>query len=543
MNRFTTRSRIATALLAGALLVTGCASADSDDDRDADGTSSGSSGLSKEEIYTAGVVGVADDEGEPKRGGTLTLADYSEARSLDPTKTIPNGAAGGNALAAVYDVLMRYDQTSDSFEPHLAESLTTEDDVTWTLTLRDGVTFSDGAPVDAAAVVGSLGYYMANAGYNTLLLATNIKDMRPEGDATVVFTLNQPWKTFPNMLASGPGMVMAPSAYAGGPEAFEPVGAGPFVLDSYQPAEELVLAANPDYWGGAPNLDELRFVWLGSDDARLESLADGTVDAANIRAPQTVEKARNDGFGGIMAPSGLAAMFWLNNREGRAASDVRVRQAINHAIDPAVYAERVNGGAGLPGRNIYSPSAPYYADVETSDHDLEKAKSLLAEAKADGYDGTLTYIGQSDQASQTGAVTIQAMLEAAGFTVKTDLLRNIADQTQRIYVTHDYDLAVSAMSIPDEDPYSRLATNLVGASPQNPSGYANPEMDELIAELQGADGDEATALLTRINELWQETVPGVAMGAGAFFQPWNDDVHGITSTSETLMLFGDAWKG
>ena len=536
-NRITTRGRVAVALLATTLLAAGCAGADGGEEESGNGT------LSKEEIYTAGVVGTSGDEGEPKAGGTLTLADYSEARSLDPTKTIPNGAAGGNALAAVYDVLMRYDQPSSSFEPWLAKSLTTEDDITWTLELREDVAFSDGTPLDAAAVVGSIGYYMKNAGYNTLLLATNIKDMRPDGNTKVVFTLNRPWITFPNMLASGPGMVMAPAAYRGGPEKFTPIGAGPFVMDEYKPAEELVLSANPDYWNGKPSLDEVRFVWLGSDDDRLSSLTDGTVDVANIRAPQTLEKARTDGFAGIMAPSGLGGLYWLNNREGRAASDVRVRQAINYAIDPEVVAERVNGGAGLPGRNIYSPSAPYFSEVETADFDAAKAKSLLAEAKADGYDGKLTYIGQSDQASQTQAVTVEAMLEAVGFEVQTDLLRNIADQTQRIYVTHDYDIAVSAMSVPDEDPYSRLATNLNSQSPQNPSGYADPEMDRLIAELQGASGDEATDLLKQINELWQETVPGVAMGAGAFFVPWNDDVHGITSTSETLLLLGGAWKG
>lgn len=533
-NRIATRSRVVTAFLATALLVSGCAGSGSDDED--------SSALTKEEIYAAGVVGVDGDPGDPVQGGTLTLADYSEARSLDPTKTIANGAAGGNALAAVYDVLMRYDQPTNTFQPQLAESLTTEDNQTWTLKLRKDAQFSDGTPVNAMAVVTSLGYYMQNAGYNTLLLATNIKDMKPQDDLTVVFTLNQPWITFPNMLASGPGMIMAPAAYAKGADKFTPIGAGPFVLDEYKPAEEMVLTANPNYWGGAPHLEAVRFVWLGSDDDRLTSLADGTIDVANIRASQTVEKARKDGFAGLMVPNGLGTMYWLNNREGRAASDVRVRQAINFAIDPNVISERVNGGAGLPGRNIYSPSAPYFEDIDTADYDLDKAKELVAAAKADGFDGKLTYIGQSDQASQTQAVTVSAMLEAAGFEVKTDLLRNIADQTQRIYVTHDYDIAVSAMSIPDEDPYSRLATNLNSQSPQNPSGYANPDMDALIGQLQNAEGDAATDLLTQINELWQETIPGVAIGAGSFFIPWTDSVHGVSSTSETLLLLGDAWK-
>ncbi|MCR6031207.1 ABC transporter substrate-binding protein [Nocardioides sp. zg-579] len=524
--------------MATALLAAGCAGSGGTDEENG-GEEPRS--LSKEEIYTAGLVG-EKDSGDPTEGGTLTLADYSEARSLDPTKTIPNGAAGGNALAAVYDVLVRYDQPSNSFQPWLAKSLTSQDDTTWTLKLREGVTFSDGSPLDSAAVVGSLAYYMENAGYNTLLLATNIKDMRPEGDDTVVFTLQKPWSTFPNMLASGPGMIIAPAAYENGPDAFEPIGAGPFVLDEYKPAEELLLTANPDYWNGEPPLEAVRFVWLASDDDRLSSLADGTVDITNIRAPQTVEKARKDGFSGLMVPNGLGSIYWLNNREGRPASDVRVRQAINYAIDPQVIADRVNGGAGLPGRNIYSPSAPYFSEIETADFDPEKAKALLEEAKADGYDGKLTYIGQSDQASQTQAVTAEGMLEAVGFDVETDLLRNIADQTERIYVTHDYDIAVAAMSVPDEDPYSRLATNLVSQSPQNPSGYANPEMDALIDQLQSASGEEATDLLEQINQLWQETVPGVAMGAGAFFIPWNGDVHGVQATSETLLLLGDAWK-
>lgn len=532
-NRITTRSRVVTAFLATALLVSGCGGSGGDDTSD-------SSGLDKDEIYVAGVVGDDSDAGEPVEGGTLTIADYSEARSLDPTTTIPFGAAGGNALAQIYDTLMRYDQPSDSFVPQMAESLETEDNITWTLTLRDGVTFSDGTPVDGMAVVSSLGYYMQNQGFNILLLATNIKSMVPNGNQ-VVFTLNQPWATFPNMLASGPGMVMAPAAYAKGKEKFTPIGAGPFVLDEYKPAEELVLTANPDYWGGKPNLDAVRFVWLASDDDRLTSLADGSVDIANVRAPQVVEKARKDGFGGIMIPSGLGTVYWINNREGYPGADVRVRQAINYAIDPEVVAERVNGGAGLPGRNIFSPSAPYFTDVETADYDLDKAKELLAEAKADGYDGKITYLGQSDQASQTQAVTVQAMLEAAGFEVETELLRNVADQTARIYATHDYDLVVAALSIPDEDPFGRLAA-LSSASPQNAPGYANPDMDALLAQLQGAQGEEATDILAQINELWQETIPGVAMGAGAFFYPWTDQVHGVSYSSEALLLLGDAWK-
>lgn len=536
-NRITTRSRVAVALLTSAMLVAGCGSSGGD-------TKTDGSSMSKDEIYQAGVVGPKDDAGTPKDGGTLTVADYSEARSLDPTKTIPNGAAGGNALAAVYDVLIRYDEAAGAFEPWLAESLTSNaDNTVWTLKLRDGVTFSDGSPLNAAAVLGSIGYYMKNAGFNTLVLAQNIKDMKPQGDDTVVFTMNAPWTSFPSVMAGGAGMIMAPAAYQN-PEKFEPIGAGPFTLESYKPSEELVLKAKPDYWKGKPHLDKLRFVWLGSDEAKMQSLEGGSVDIANIRAPKAVEQARKDGYAGVMLPSGLSTVFWINNREDRAGHDVRVRKAINAAIDPKVYMARTAGeGVGLPSRNIYAPTSRFYADIDTAGYDPELAKKLLDEAKADGYDGTLTYIGQSDPASQAGAVAVKAMLEKVGFEVKTEGLTNVADQIQRIYVTHDYDLVVAAQSLSDELLYSRLSTGEYSTSPQNPSGYANPEMDKLIDELRGADEERTKEIAHEVDKLWQETIPGVAMAAGAFFYPWTDQVHGVVPSTEQLLLFGEAWKG
>lgn len=536
-NRITTRSRVAVALLTSAMLVAGCGSSGGD-------TKTDGSSMSKDEIYQAGVVGPKDDAGTPKDSGTLTVADYSEARSLDPTKTIPNGAAGGNALAAVYDVLIRYDEAAGAFEPWLAESLTSNaDNTVWTLKLRDGVTFSDGSPLNAAAVLGSIGYYMKNAGFNTLVLAQNIKDMKPQGDDTVVFTMNAPWTSFPSVMAGGAGMIMAPAAYQN-PEKFEPIGAGPFTLESYKPSEELVLKAKPDYWKGKPHLDKLRFVWLGSDEAKMQSLEGGSVDIANIRAPKAVEQARKDGYAGVMLPSGLSTVFWINNREDRAGHDVRVRKAINAAIDPKVYMARTAGeGVGLPSRNIYAPTSRFYADIDTAGYDPELAKKLLDEAKADGYDGTLTYIGQSDPASQAGAVAVKAMLEKVGFEVKTEGLTNVADQIQRIYVTHDYDLVVAAQSLSDELLYSRLSTGEYSTSPQNPSGYANPEMDKLIDELRGADEERTKEIAHEVDKLWQETIPGVAMAAGAFFYPWTDQVHGVVPSTEQLLLFGEAWKG
>ncbi|CAM3523006.1 ABC transporter substrate-binding protein [Nocardioides dubius] len=537
--RSTTPTRFGALLLASTLLVAGCADSGGKDDKDAD-KDAGSS-MSKDEIWSAGVFG-EESPGQPKAGGVLTVADYGEPRSLDPTVTIPNGAVGASAMAAIYDLLVRWDNEAGEYVPQLAESLSSEDDVTWTLKLRKGATFSDGTPVNAAAVMGSIGYYMQNQGFNVLILATNLKEMKPVDELTVDFVMNAPYASFPAMLATGPGMVLAPAAIKGGPKKFTPIGAGPFVFDSYKPSEELVLTRNDAYFGEKAHLDGLRFVWPSSDAARIDALKNGDVDQVSVRTPQIVEEARTDGVHGALSPVGLGNMIQINHREGRPGADLRIRQAMSLAIDPQAYLDRTADGHGIASRNIYSPSAPYYTEIETPETDLEAAKKLVAEAKADGVDTTVSYIGQSDQTSKTAAVTIEAMLEAVGLTVEVELLNNIADQTSRIYVTHDFDIAGGSISIPIDDPFSRFTSGVLGSSPANSFGYDNPEMNELIGRLQAATGEEATEILTRINELWQETLPSVPLSPGGFFFPWSDDVHGIVPASEFLLLYGGAWK-
>lgn len=541
MTRSIIRPRLVVAALASAALLAGCGSSDTSSPTDTKESSAG--GLSKAEIYTTGLVDVAE-AGDPVSGGTLTVADFGEPRVLNPAVTYANGATGGSAMAAVYDTLMRYDFTTGTFEPQMAESLTSDDDTTWTLTLRDGVEFTDGSPLDADAVLASLEYYQANYAYQSLLLLANVAETTKKDDRTIVFTLRSPWATFPNMFAQGPGMIMAPAAYDD-PEDFEPIGAGPFELDTYAPGEELVLTANEDYWNGAPYLDALRFIWLGAadDQPKLDAMESGDADTAFLRDAAVVESARDAGMSGMMFATGLGDNLWINNREGAPGADVRVRQAINYAIDAESYVARTLDGAGMPTKALFAESSPWHTDVEPTAPDADKARELLEAAKADGYDGTIRYSHAADASSQAGAVAIKAMLESVGFEVVLDPIRSIADQVQKVYVDHDYDLAVAATSIPDEDPYSRLAGALGSQSPSNPTGYANPEMDALLAQLQAASSpEEGAETMSAIAELWQEDVPGVSISAGGTFQPWNDGVHGISPTTETMFLYDKAWK-
>lgn len=127
-------------------------------------------------------------------GGTLTYGVQLLAASLDPTKTAARGGSGGEALAAVYDVLVAYDTETDTFEPKLAKSLVANDDATtWTLTLREDVKFSDGTPLDAAAVAASIDRYNQGRGNGSDLWLKSVDSIVPAADgASAVFNLKAP---------------------------------------------------------------------------------------------------------------------------------------------------------------------------------------------------------------------------------------------------------------------------------------------------------------------------------------------------------------
>lgn len=534
-TRLSVSTRLAAALCATALAATACAASDEGGEKDTKRK------LAVQDIYRDGLINKEKDPGEPVDGGTLRVAEYSEAVVLDPTKTYPTGSTGLNVMASIYDTLMRYDPDTRGYEPQLAESLETDDDTTWTLKLRDGVTFTDGTPLDADAVVASINRFITNRGLHGQVLGGNLKSMVATDASTVTFTFTAPWARFPSLLAAGPGLILAPAAYAD-PAAFKPIGAGPFVLETQAPGEKTVVKANDDYFDGRPHLDRIEFVLLGADDAKVESLEADEVDVIYIGQDKLINKLVNDGVAGNMSAVSGAPTLNLNHREGTATADVRVRQAIQLAFDATTFLKRTTGADDLADRGLMSQTSIWKTDVEPVRTDPAAAKKLVEEAKADGFDGKVTYVGLGDAVSKAGAVAIKAMLDAVGFDVQLDLVTSVADVVKKVYVDGTFDIARASNSIPDSDPYAALDTAMNSKSGANPGRYASPEMDDLLAELRAADGPEdGMETMTAIEELWQKDAVYVNVGFGGFMEAWNDDVHGILPTTQTAVLFDDAW--
>lgn len=492
-------------------------------------------------LYEPGVF-PAPDAGDPVAGGTLTFADAFEGQSFDPARTTSSGQAGGTVLVALYDQLIRFDPEAQEFVPHLAESLEANDDATeWTLTLRDNVTFSDGTPLDADAALFSMSRYLdLRVSDETSSVRANLHQMRKVDARTIVFEFNRGFANFEAQLALGLGMIVHPDT-ADNPESYEPIGAGPFVFGSYQPQEELILERNEDYWGGAPYLDALRFVWLRTPEATAQAFRSGDVDAIQVYDPKEFEQLRGDDTAGYVGVQGLGSVLIINGQEGRDGAYPQVRQAIAHALNIEEMQERVHGGAGLTDRHLFNSLSRWNSpDVPVREYDPEAARELVEEAKAAGFDGTVQIVGLQTPVNREEALAIKAYLEAVGFTVEEDLLRTPADNTRRVYVDKDFDLTRTQLSVYDHDPHRILYGRLHSDSPSQ-LGVPDPEMDELLDELQATPLAEADDVLRRIEERFQDNVPFVALGPRATLIGWAPNVHGVVASNDMLTGWEKAW--
>ncbi|OYD70426.1 ABC transporter substrate-binding protein [Rhodococcus sp. OK302] len=506
------------------------------------GSSGGGETVESGSALEIGLVNEQADPGTPTKGGTLTFSGFSSVTTLDPAKSQVAGAAGGSELGAIYDSLVRYDPIEKTFAPQLAKSLEPSvDSKTWTLKLRDGVKFSDGTPFDSKAVSDSITRYVTNKGPQSSLWAAKVASIDTPDATTVVFNLVDPWTGIRSMLATGPGMIVAPTAQKG--DQFTPIGAGAFTLEKFAPNEELVLAARPDYYGGAPNVDKLKLISIVGAQPTAEALKSGGIDAAYMRTLAPILDLIENGNPGFIDIPSLGYIANLNMAPGRPGADLRVRQAMALAIDPETLNTRVNNGKGLPGQVIFQDTSRWHNDVAPIGVDTAKAKELLNQAKADGFDGKVTFLSIQEPSSQATALAVQAMLNAIGFDVQIEYVTGASDVTKRVLVDHDYDMATGALSLSEADPFERLYASLKTGGRNNATGYSDAQMDVLLDQLGVATTDEdKTAVLAKIQQRATETVPWQIWGNVPTFDVWNQNVHGLMQSIDGIMLFDEAWK-
>ncbi len=378
----------------------------------------------------------------------ITLGMQLEPPHLDPTA----GAAAAIdevTYANVFEGLTRFGPTGEVL-PDLAESWeVAPDGLSWVFHLRPNVKFHDGTPFTAEDVAFSIDRAMADESQNAQKrLFDGIASVNVIDDTTVEIALDTPRSSLLSALAWGDAVMVSPPTAESNKT--QPVGTGPFKFAGWTRGDRVELARNPDYWGTPAKLDKVTFKFISDPTAAYAAVMAGDVDAFPVfPAPENLEQFKSDPrFLVIVGTTEGETILALN--EARAPfDDVRVREAIAHAIDRKAVIDGAMFGYGTPIGSHFPPHNAAYEDLTAlSAYDPEKSKALLAEAgHADDIHVGLTLPPPSY--ARRGGEIVASQLRAVGIDVA---ITNVewAQWLEQVFTNHDYDMTIVAHTEPDD---------------------------------------------------------------------------------------------
>jgi len=295
-----------------------------------------------------------------------------------------------NMLEHIYDRLLDRDAKTFKPKPMLAESWRIVNDTTWEFKLRKGVKFHNGEPFTAQSVKATIDYaldpatksHFAGAAYWGLVKEVQIVD-----DFTVRFVTKQPWPNLVDSAASTNSLIMPAKALKElGPQklAEKPIGTGPFRFVEWKRDERLVLERNPDYWQGPADVSRVTFRFIPEFSARLAALLSGEIDIMKDVPPHAVEAIEKSGRAALRSTvSSRINYLALVNLKPGPMQDLRVRRAMNHAVDVDELIKQVLRGRASRMCGPLAPANVDYAPVECYKYDPPRAQALFKEAGVD----------------------------------------------------------------------------------------------------------------------------------------------------------------
>jgi peptide/nickel transport system substrate-binding protein len=464
----------------------------------------------------------------------VTIAISSDEGTLTPF-TNQTGYPGNNLVKLIFDTLAVVE--GDEVVGLLAEDIQTEDNTTFTLPLREGVTWQDGEPLTADDVVFSVGFYRENAVGDSAIDVSMVKDVSADGN-TVTMTLDAPDPEFPRMVLAD--MAILPEhlwkdvtkvSDAGTDLA---VGSGPYSLESYDKNSGYTLTANPDYALGDVKVETLKIVIIPEESTQFAALRTGEIDmSSRIVPPQQLEQLQNQGDIGIIDGTEFASTLLLFNNSRPPFDDAEVRLALARAIDTQDLVDTALLGSGTVGNpGFLHPESPLSSGEGAGPpYDVDAANAALDELGATmGSDGVRVLDGKPMsydllvQSTTTdrlrSAELIRDMLAEVGVEVKV-VSMDADSVTAKVWPDYDvsqgrnYDLAMWGWSAPVMLS-SGLIAQLLYSDPKegvlNVVGYSDPTTDAALDEMTSqATLDGRVTAARAVEQRIAETAPWVTL--------------------------------
>lgn len=469
----------------------------------------------------------AEDAGEPQMGGDIVVGSIGAPTLFNPLYS--TDVSSSDIEDFIYDGLVDSDT---EFNPvlNIAEDIqTSEDGLTYTVKIKEGIKFHDGEDLTADDVVFTYSIpkspdYVGERGS----AFESMESVTKKGDYEVEFKLSKKDASFyPVTLSYGilPEHILkdVPVGELGEHEfnTKSPIGSGPFKFVEWKDGEYVKVEKNPDYFQGEPYLDSITYKIVPDQDALLAQLQAGDVHFTEV--PGTDIETVKSTFSGVKVESGLGLSYtyvgW--NEKNELFKDVKVRQALTQAIDRKTIVAQVMNGDGEVADVPESPlSFAYSDDVKKFEFDPEAAKATFKEAgweDTDG-DGILDKDGkkfsftlktnQGNKIREDIAVVVQQQLKEVGIEVKPEIVEWSAFIEQVSAPNWDYEAMILGWSLSTFPDQYDIFHSSQAAEGLNMIHYSNPEVDKLIDEAkQILDQDEYAAAYGEIYKLLAEDQP------------------------------------
>lgn len=473
----------------------------------------------------------------------MVVAFNNDIQKMDP-QALSDGVSI-TVAKTMYEALIGFDEDLN-IEGVLAESWEISDDnLTYTFKLREGVKFHDGTDFNSAAFVAAYERALNDESLNQSRRVKKWASVEAPDDYTVVITLTEPQSSFLNQFTQF--YMFSPTAAESGDLNKQPCGTGPYEFVERVEGDHVTVKPFADYWGETkPTIDTLTFRAVPEDGSRVAMLKTGEADI--IYPMPSIQAASIDGTSDVeivTLPSTVMRYVTLN-MDVEELSDVRVRQAMNYAIDKEAYAQVVFNGYASEVDSFFSSTIPYYSAQEPYTYDLEKAKSLMKEAGyEDGFN--LTLWGDTTSNEQKGMQFVQQQLAQIGITVEVlpmesnvqNDLRNVSEEDATIQMWYvnwapgSYD-ADGAMR-------SLLHSEFIPPTAYNTAYYKDAEFDALLDKARATtDTTEMADYYAQAQALAWEAAPWLFLGNDNIIAGQKTYVQNVVITSGGDIILNNA---
>ena len=433
--------------------------------------------------------------------GDTTFNAENEEANIDPHDTYCGWAA---IRYGVGETLFKFNDNME-LEPWIAESYENIDELTWKITLKDGVTFSNGNPCDAEAVKACIEDLVAVHERAAGDLA--IDSIEADGlELTIKTTTPKP--TLINYLCDPYGCII--DVTAGNADGIV-VGTGPFVATELVTDDHINLVKNENYWNGNVNIDEVTVLTISDGDTLAMALQNGDIDAAYGMAYASYPLFENEDY--VFTSTATSRAFYLQmNYNSDIIKDDAVREAIALGIDKEGFVNTLLNGYGYVGAGAFPDSFPFGEGVNAKEYDPEKAKEVLEAAgwvdtdgdgirEKDGKTLTINWVSYpSRQELPLLAESAQANLKDIGIDVQLNVT---ADHGTIVSEPTGWDVYAAAfVTAGIGDPMYFFSTHCLSDSTKNRGAYSNAKLEELAQEMNNTfDVDERNDLAVQMQQI------------------------------------------